>query len=87
MAAGDGKGDLILTLNMDTGKDGLALQRLDNIGLAGIGKGTVVFAQLAAKTPLLIHIYTLHTLPSLFTCMENAQDLQFLVCQPNPTEH
>jgi hypothetical protein len=60
VAAGYRIGNLIVPLHPDPGTDGLALQGLHHVAFAGIGKGAVVFAKVAAQAPLFIYVYSFH---------------------------
>ena len=62
MAAVYSKIDFVALLDADIWVNRLTFKRFCHIVHAGMGKRTVIFAKMAAKSPFFINIYTFHTI-------------------------
>ena len=60
VAAVDSEVDAVPLLHLDAGEDLRALEGVDDIGIARIGKGALVLAQVAAEAPFFIDVNNFH---------------------------
>ena len=77
MAAGNGKTNGVAFFNLDAWMNVNTLESPDHICLTGIGKGAIVFTQMASQTPFFIDKNTFHRAPPLLAGILNAQNGQF----------
>ena len=58
---------MVVPLDPDAGIDLSVLERLDHAGFSRVCKGAVIFAEVAAEAPLLIHVNSFHRMPVLLS--------------------
>jgi hypothetical protein len=63
VTAGNGETDPVFFLNFDFWPDFDVFQRPSHVFFVGSGKSAVIFAQMAAQTPLFVYIDLLHSSP------------------------